>query len=102
MSDPTPGPRGLADERTHLAWRRTALAVGGGSLVAARLLAAHVGASGWLVGAAGVAVSLWLAVVAGRGAEQRRVGVLVVGTSAGAVLLALVGLVVVLVDGPPV
>lgn len=54
---------GLQPERTELAWRRTALALGVGSLIAMRLLPAEFGDVTWtLVGAAGLAVSggIWL------------------------------------------
>lgn len=54
---------GLQPERTELAWRRTALALGVGSLVAMRLIPAAFGNAWWvLVGAAGLVVSgiMWV------------------------------------------
>lgn len=54
---------GLQPERTELAWRRTALTVGVGSLVTLRLLPAVLGHAAWsLVGVAGLLFSatLWL------------------------------------------
>lgn len=54
---------GLQPERSELAWRRTCLALGAGSLVALRLLPAAFGSAWWvLVGAAGLALSgvLWV------------------------------------------
>lgn len=54
---------GLQPERTELAWRRTALAVGVGSLVAMRLLPLAFSDPWWiLVGAAGLvfAGALWV------------------------------------------
>lgn len=54
---------GLQPERTELAWRRTALALGVGSIVAMRLIPAAFGSPWWiLVGAAGLVMSgiLWL------------------------------------------
>lgn len=54
---------GLQPERTELAWRRTALSVGVGSLVAVRLLPIVLGDPWWaLVGVLGVvaATALWL------------------------------------------
>lgn len=54
---------GLQPERTELAWRRTCLAFGIGSLIAMRLVPAAFGDAWWtLLGAAGLAVSgiLWL------------------------------------------
>jgi len=54
---------GLQPERTELAWRRTALAIGVGSLVAMRLLPVAFSDPWWiLVGASGllVAGALWI------------------------------------------
>ena len=45
---------GLQPERTLLAWRRTCLALGLGSVVAARFTAQEFGALGALLGAVGV------------------------------------------------
>lgn len=55
---------GLQPERTELAWRRTALALGAGSLVALRLLPVAFGHPAWAFGGvAGLAMAatLWLA-----------------------------------------
>ena len=55
---------GLQPERTELAWRRTCLALGVGSLVAMRLLPLAFGSAWWaLAGLAGViaAALLWVA-----------------------------------------
>jgi len=55
---------GLQPERTALAWRRTALAIGVGSLLLLRLLPSALGDSRWvLAGIAGLAatVLLWTA-----------------------------------------
>ncbi|WP_298744227.1 DUF202 domain-containing protein [uncultured Microbacterium sp.] len=54
---------GLQPERTELAWRRTALAIGVGSLVSLRLLPAVLGSAWWaLLGVAGVAFAsaIWV------------------------------------------
>ncbi|QEW02276.1 DUF202 domain-containing protein [Microbacterium lushaniae] len=54
---------GLQPERTELAWRRTALAIGIGSLFAVRLLPAAMGSPWWaLPGFAGILLTaaLWL------------------------------------------
>lgn len=53
---------GLQPERTELAWRRTALSIGVGSLIAARILPLALGEVAWAaIGLAGVvfAVFLW-------------------------------------------
>ncbi|MCZ4068857.1 DUF202 domain-containing protein [Microbacterium sp. H37-C3] len=55
---------GLQPERTELAWRRTALALGAGSLVALRLFPVAFGHPAWAFGGvAGLvaAAALWLA-----------------------------------------
>ncbi|GGD62738.1 DUF202 domain-containing protein [Microbacterium murale] len=55
---------GLQPERTELAWRRTALALGAGSLIALRLLPVAFGHPAWAFGGvAGLALAatLWLA-----------------------------------------
>ncbi|MDT0180611.1 DUF202 domain-containing protein [Microbacterium sp. ARD31] len=70
---------GLQPERTELAWRRTALALAVGSLVALRLLPAVLGHVAWIApGIAGLVASgvLWLA------ARRRYAGVSA-ATSAG-------------------
>lgn len=56
---------GLQPERTHLAWRRTALSVSVGSIVSLRVLPATFHDPLWyLPGIAGVAFSAWLWAVA--------------------------------------
>ncbi|ALJ21311.1 DUF202 domain-containing protein [Microbacterium sp. No. 7] len=55
---------GLQPERTELAWRRTALAIGIGSLLALRILPEALGGAAWaLCGVVGllVAAALWIA-----------------------------------------
>ncbi|SDG68823.1 DUF202 domain-containing protein [Microbacterium sp. 77mftsu3.1] len=58
---------GLQPERTALAWRRTAISLTLGSLVALRVLPAATGAVAWVfVGVAGLGVTAALWVAAGR------------------------------------
>ncbi|HSO70581.1 MAG TPA: DUF202 domain-containing protein [Arachnia sp.] len=52
FSDP-----GLAAERTILAWQRTALSIGAGALVFARIEATALGLWSWAFAAAGLAVA---------------------------------------------
>jgi Domain of unknown function (DUF202) len=54
-------PGGLQPERTALAWRRTALTVAVGSLVAMRVLSGPLGPAGVALGVAGLLWSLDLA-----------------------------------------
>jgi uncharacterized membrane protein YidH (DUF202 family) len=56
---------GLQPERTDLAWRRTALALTVGALVAGRLLLSVLGLWSSVVGAAGIgaAASIWIGAV---------------------------------------
>jgi len=49
---------GLQPERTALAWRRTALALTGGSVVIMRILPGVVGAVGFVLGFAGLTLAL--------------------------------------------
>jgi len=52
---------GLQPERTELAWRRTALAIGAGSLVTMRVLPELMASALWVLpGLAGVGFSVWL------------------------------------------
>ncbi|WP_374975820.1 DUF202 domain-containing protein [Microbacterium trichothecenolyticum] len=63
---------GLQPERTELAWRRTALALAVGSLVAFRLLPSAFGDAWWaLGGVAGLLATTWLYLSARR--RYRRV-----------------------------
>lgn len=57
---------GLQPERTALAWRRTALALTAGSLVALRVLPAVLGAWAMVPAALGVALSVLVLAAAGR------------------------------------
>jgi len=62
---PRPDP-GLQPERTALAWRRTALALMVGPVVAARLLVPGLGAVAAVAAGAGLALGVYVAVSAAR------------------------------------
>ena len=52
---------GLQPERTHLAWRRTALSVTVGSLISLRILPAVFDSALWILpGVAGVGFAAWM------------------------------------------
>lgn len=94
-------PPGLQPERTALAWRRTALGLATGSLVAGRLLAPGLGLAAWWAAAAGVVLAGCLAVVAHRRSAQDRPGGRLVTACAGvALVLGVVAAVVVLRAAP--
>ena len=57
-----PSDPGLAAERTVLAWQRTALSIGLGSLVFARIEASAVGLWSWALAAAGLALATLIGV----------------------------------------
>ncbi|MBB2921175.1 DUF202 domain-containing protein [Cellulomonas cellasea] len=80
-------PPGLQPERTALAWRRTALGLATGSLVAGRLLAPGLGLWAWWVAAIGVVLAGSLAVVAHRRSERTHRGGRLVTACAGVALL---------------
>lgn len=67
----TPFDSGLQVERTALSWRRTALALTVGPLLAARLLAPEIGALSVLAAAGGVALGGYVAVASS--ARYRRI-----------------------------
>lgn len=52
--------RGLQLERTALAWQRTTLTLAAGSLVAGRVLLPVFGLASWVIGGAGLIVSVAL------------------------------------------
>lgn len=93
----TPGPAGLQGERTALAWRRTALGLATGSLVAGRLLGPALGVWSWWVAATGVLFAGGLAAVAQhRAARAVRGGRLVTACAAVTATLGLLALAFVL------
>lgn len=92
MTEPPPT---LAAERTHLAWRRTAIGLTGGGLAASHLLQDFVGLASWSLAAVAVVVSVALASVShrrhlvdgavppgGRLVAASTAGVLVIGVAA--------------------
>jgi uncharacterized membrane protein YidH (DUF202 family) len=71
MSDAArPARRGLPQERTELAWRRTGLAVTAASAIAGKSLEPVLGSGAFAVGAAGIALAVLL--VLGSAARARR------------------------------
>jgi len=99
-------PTTLAAERTHLAWRRTALGLTAGGVAAAHLLQEFVGGAAWLVAVAGALVAAVLAVSSRRRAADQVSdasgvdGRLVAVCAAGLLLLGLGALAFVLLRGP--
>lgn len=87
---------GLQPERTALAWRRTVLSIGIGSLVALRLLPASLGDVGWIfVGIAGLVSTAVLGVLAQRRSHRTVMVLLASGDRArlpGGALLGAVAL----------
>ena len=91
----TAPPPTLAAERTHLAWRRTAIGLTGGGVAAAHLLQEFLGAAAWSLAAIALVVAVALATVshrrhlvggalprAGGSSRSARAGVLVIGVAA--------------------
>jgi putative membrane protein len=94
------GPPTLAAERTHLAWRRTAIGLTGGGIAAAHLLQEFVGGAAWSLAGVAVVVAVALAAVShrrhlsgtrlppgGRLVAASTLGVLVIGVAAVAFVL---------------
>lgn len=92
MTEPPPT---LAAERTHLAWRRTAIGLTGGGLAASHLLQEFVGLASWSLAVVAVVVAVALASVShrrhlvggalppgGRLVAASTAGVLVIGVAA--------------------
>lgn len=92
MTEPPPT---LAAERTHLAWRRTAIGLTGGGLAASHLLQEFVGPASWSLAVVAVVVAVALASVShrrhlvggalppgGRLVAASTAGVLVIGVAA--------------------
>ena len=94
MSTPADVPT-LAAERTHLAWRRTAIGLTGGGVAAAHLLQEFLGVASWSLAATATVVAVALGVVShrrhlvagalppgGRLVTASTLGVLVIGIAA--------------------
>ncbi|WP_028047688.1 DUF202 domain-containing protein [Cellulomonas sp. URHE0023] len=61
-----PAATGLAVERTHLAWRRTALGLTAGGVAAAHVLQEFLGGGAWSIAALGALVAAVLAIFSAR------------------------------------
>ncbi|HKP06643.1 MAG TPA: DUF202 domain-containing protein [Microbacterium sp.] len=93
-----PSDPGLQPERTELAWRRTSLAIGAGSLVGMRLLPAAFGNAWWTLAAVvGLAVSVAFWMVGRRRYQSVRAAIRESGGLPGAAPLAALSAVVVVV-----
>jgi len=87
-------PTTLASERTHLAWRRTALGLTAGAVTAAHLLQPYLGGAAWSVAAAGAIVAAALAAASRRrnvGPSVGRIDGLLVSACTGGLVLLGVG-----------
>ncbi|MDM7832425.1 DUF202 domain-containing protein [Cellulomonas edaphi] len=86
MSEPWParheGDAGLQPHRTQLAWRRTALALLGGSVVAVKVLEPVLGPGALALGAVGLVLAAGLAWASYRRASQPVAGARLVTTCA--------------------
>ncbi|MBO3084822.1 DUF202 domain-containing protein [Cellulomonas fengjieae] len=99
-----PPPPTLAAERTHLAWRRTAIGLVAGGLAASHLLQEFVGLAAWSLAATAAVVAVALAVVShGRHLADGAVppgGRLVAASAAGVLLLGIAAVAFVVLHGP--
>jgi putative membrane protein len=95
----------LAAERTHLAWRRTALGLTAGAVTAAHLLQEFAGAAAWGLAAVGAVVATALALTSRRRNADRIAdgtgidGRLVAVCACGLVLLGVGALAFVVLEG---
>ena len=101
MSEPPPT---LAAERTHLAWRRTAIGLTGGAIAAAHLLQEFLGAAAWSLAGIALVVAGALATVSHRrhlvdGALPPG-GRLVAVSTAGVVVIGVAAVAFVVLHGP--
>ena len=97
-------PPTLAAERTHLAWRRTAIGLTGGAVAAAHLLQEFLGLAAWSLAGTALVVSVALAAVSHRrhlaGEQLPPGGRLVAASTAGVVVIGLAALTFVVLHGP--
>ncbi|WP_421732886.1 DUF202 domain-containing protein [Cellulomonas sp.] len=103
MSNPGALPT-LASERTHLAWRRTAIGLTGGGVAAAHLLQEFLGTAAWSLAATALVVAVALTVVS----HRRHVadgalppgGRLVTASALGVVVIGVAAVTFVVLHGP--
>jgi putative membrane protein len=97
-------PSTLAAERTHLAWRRTAIGLTGGGVAAAHLLQEFTGLAAWSIAAVAVVVSVALAAISHRrhlaDGSLPPGGRLVAASTAGVVLIGVAAVAFVVLHGP--
>jgi putative membrane protein len=102
---PAGAPTTLAVERTHLAWRRTALGLTGGGVAAAHVLQEFAGAAAWSIAVAAAVIATALAVASRRRNVDRIAdgagidGRLVAVCASGVVALGLGALAFLLLEG---
>lgn len=103
MTTPEPPPT-LAAERTHLAWRRTAIGLTGGGLAAAHLLQEFLGLAAWSLAATAAAVAVALTAVSHRrhlaDGTLPPGGRLVAASAAGVLVLGVAAVAFVVLHGP--
>ena len=104
MTAPVAAPQTLAAERTHLAWRRTGLALTGGGVAAAHLLQEFLGAAAWSLAGIALVVAVALTVVSHRrhvvGGALPTGGRLVAASTAGVVVIGVAAFAFVVLRGP--
>ena len=103
MTTPQEPPPTLAAERTHLAWRRTAIALTAGGLAAAHLLQEFLGLSAWALAGTAAVVAIALATVSARrhlsGADLPPGGRLVTVSALGVLVIGVAAVAFVLLHG---
>jgi putative membrane protein len=96
-------PATLAAERTHLAWRRTAIGLTGGGIAAAHVLQPFAGGAAWSLAGVAAVVAVALAAASHRrhlaGETMPPGGRLVAVSALGTVVIALAAISFVLLHG---